>query len=335
MLCGVCALHRTIDLLPAGGLAKVVVPQSTKGADLALALINGDLLSRMIRGGKELKGAATLRDVMHCSMPEQLLRGRPQWKELLDVAAPCGPSRAIAVGEALTDFGVFSAAEVVGACCGKVVYNRADELLVVVPQDKALSLVRTLRERMRATFVLLNNGPDQPARLANHFGPNASLSAVVLLSAEQEKLAGLMPEARRLLQRVAKDRMDRDSIVFAIAGEVGVERVFGAKLDDVDGELEIVAQAFRQLGKDAMLRSLLTYEQVLATKDLDRGASDARMSIVRAALVSCRAHSGVDDIAVAKAIVSLIDRNAVAAIEPDASALDGLFVAHRLAGESR
>jgi len=334
MLCAVCALHRTLDLVPNGGLAQVTVPETAKANDLALVLINGDLVSRIIRGGKELKGAATLRDVMHSSMPEQLLRGRPQWKELLDVAAPCGPSRAIAVSEALTDFGVISAAEVVAAHSATVVYTRADELLVAVPQRKALALVRALRDRMRTAFVQLHNGKDQPARLANHFGPNSSLSAVVLLSAEQEKLAGLLPDARRLLQRVAKDRMDRDAVVFAIAGEVGVERVFGSKIDDINDELEVVSGALRTLGRDSVLRSLLGYEQVLATKDLDRGAADARVSIVRAVIAGCRACSCVDDVAVAKAVVSLIDRNVVAAIDPDASALDGVFVAHRLAGES-
>ncbi|WP_244299757.1 type III-B CRISPR-associated protein Cas10/Cmr2 [Rubrobacter xylanophilus] len=104
--------------------------------------------------------------------------------------------------------------EIVGEHCGRTVYAGGDDVLALLPLDRALSAAEKLRERFLKSFddvlgVRRPKGEDgEPLR--------TTISAGLVFAHYNTTLRSVMREAHRLLDEVAKDKNGRDSLAVSV-----------------------------------------------------------------------------------------------------------------------
>jgi len=104
--------------------------------------------------------------------------------------------------------------EIVGEHCGRTVYAGGDDVLALLPLDRALSAAEKLRERFLKSFddvlgVRRPKGEDgEPLR--------TTISAGIVFAHYNTTLRSVMREAHRLLDEVAKDKNGRDSLAVSV-----------------------------------------------------------------------------------------------------------------------
>ena len=148
------------------------------------------------------------------------------------------------VGRALADF-TGAVEEIVGNHDGVTVYAGGDDVMAMLPSPKALHCAAQLARRYRNAFL---DGQETEME--------ATLSAGVVLAHIRYPLSGVIREAHRLLDDVAKDGNGRDSMAVGVLKRGGlhcqwtttwkrrgeVERVPAQKLmDDLVGNLKAAA----------------------------------------------------------------------------------------------
>ncbi len=345
-LCAVCSMKRMAQSLPEEaqatlglnvrytGIGETLRAGGTSAPkQVALLLINADQLTKVLRGGKDLKGGVSLRTIMDSAVPEVALRSKPQWKDLLDFMTPAGPARQAALAEALGDYFGASVPEIVEAANGMVLYSRGDEALVLLPVARAVEVAKQLRERYRQPYVECKASK----RLTIHPGPAATLSAVIMIARSDDSMRVVLREARQLLERIAKDRFERDALVLSMSDIERGHKVFGCKWDELDSSVDPVVRALREEPRfTSVSRNLAIVSCALVNRDLDKASPDARLGLVRSILSKQGASNKdrcVDDDALARGLVALIDKNKAAELgDDDTHALDGIDLACHLAG---
>ncbi|WP_273888960.1 type III-B CRISPR-associated protein Cas10/Cmr2 [Rubrobacter naiadicus] len=104
--------------------------------------------------------------------------------------------------------------EIVGEHCGRTVYAGGDDVLALLPLDRALSAAEKLRERFLKSFDAVLGGrrpkgeDGEPLR--------TTISAGLVFAHYNTTLRSVMREAHRLLDEVAKDRNGRDSLAVSV-----------------------------------------------------------------------------------------------------------------------
>lgn len=129
--------------------------------------------------------------------------------------------------------------------CGKTVYAGGDDVLALLPLDRALEAAASLRSRYLEAFegVL---GKERP--MGDNGKPlRTTISAGLVFAHYNISLRAVMEEAHRLLEEVAKDKSGRDSLAVSVLTGSGrtVEWVSG--WDERPGGAPIT-QALKELG---------------------------------------------------------------------------------------
>ncbi|MEW6637749.1 MAG: type III-B CRISPR-associated protein Cas10/Cmr2 [Actinomycetota bacterium] len=130
--------------------------------------------------------------------------------------------------------------------CGRTIYAGGDDVLALLPLDRALDAATELRRRFLEAFeeVLGSRRPTgedgKPLK--------TTISAGLVFANYRTTLRAVTREAHHLLHKVAKDRNGRDSIAVSVltGGGRTVEWVSG--WDESPGEEATITQALKELG---------------------------------------------------------------------------------------
>lgn len=118
------------------------------------------------------------------------------------------PSR---ISEALAAF-TADVDPIVSRFGGKTVYAGGDDVLALMPLNQVLSAATALRERYVQAFLQEFSTPDDHAKTL----PKMTISAGIVFAHFSTSLRAVMEEAHHLLDDVAKDGNDRDSIAASV-----------------------------------------------------------------------------------------------------------------------
>ena len=315
-LCGPCAVQRLGPF--ASGMLQGI-------NDPAALLMSGDALGALYRGGLDPKEGATVRASLHSQVPAQLLKARSRWRDALDAPLLGGPCRSAAVAEALGAFSNRTARSVVGQAQGTLLAVAGDELTAVVPRGEVLSVASRLREMFREPFVQLEG-----TGRALHPGKAASSSCAIVI-APRASMPQLIRKVHRVL-RSASETLGRSGLTIVVRANTGREYVLAARWDEVAESLEALVGLLRGLAEPWRLVSALSSLSVALTDtDLERSKNEPRMVLVRS-IVAREAPTAAEPDRIARAILTLIDRNSAASLEADAQrGMDGIHVAGFLA----
>ena len=301
------------------------------GSQVAVLAMSADGLASLLRTGDSKEGA-TLRSVLHAEMPAMLQKVRSRWRDGLDVPVHAGLGRALAASEALASWALSTVRAEVTAAGGTELSLSGDELIVMLPAAGALELARKLREAWRQPFVMINGQRGQEHRL--HPGPAATVSCAICIVPAEAPVAAIAGRARKLLQRSSQEAWGRDFFVMELVRGQGRGSIVGGKWDDVGASLSaLVAQLRASDARDALTSVALDMGVALTNSELDRPKQEVRVGLLRAALARLLDGAQAEEAeSMARAMLSLVDQNAAAALDPDGNhGLDGLRIAAFLA----
>ncbi|MBI5531247.1 MAG: hypothetical protein HY898_00930 [Deltaproteobacteria bacterium] len=336
-LCMPCAVKRLgafvapKDALPWAGLLDDAPKAEVESEYVSVVLMNADGMGATVRGGLESKDGATLRSSLHSEMPAQLLKARSKWRDALDAPLLGGAARTAAIAEALGAFSMGSARSIVAEAKGQMLALAGDEVVALMPVESAYPAARRLCDVWREPFVTLQPAGGVARRLL-HMGPAATTSLAIVLAHRSCAVPALVRRGRRLMQGVAKEALGRNALVVLARMEHGREYVFGGRWDEVGESLELVLGLLRGLSKPGLVvAALAALGPALTDVDLDKSKNESRIGLIRSVLAR-QAPDAAEPDRLARAILTLIDRNGAAAIEADGQhGMDGIHVAGFLA----
>lgn len=170
----------------------------------------------------------------------------------LEERRPMNPSFHLQFSEALSNFGLYAAGRIVEYHAGRLIYAGGDDVLALVPADRALDCTLALRRAFRGTpdadqpcdhllfechtgrigFLRLKKGPDYD--LADDYGldpycydvlmpgPAADVSAGVAIGHAKSPIQDLVRQAQQA-EKLAKNQLGRSAIALSIykrSGEI-------------------------------------------------------------------------------------------------------------------
>ena len=339
-LCSVCTLRR---MGAASGL--VSVPEGLAKAigdagRYALVLFELDDTDALLRGGKDLKQAATLADGVHSELEKSFTkRARSHIKEILDTPAPLGPARQMGVQDAQRDFLSSTVPAVLEQFGSYAAHASPRELTIIAPVDKAYALVHALRDRSREAFIELPTTSGK--RLGTHIGPQTTSSALIAIVPGDEMVGPLVHDCRMALDDLARDALGGDALVVIRRAPRVEERIYAAHWDELTTSVDVLLSAVpdpEDRGRLAV--ALVSVAPALSNADLDKPSSAARPALVTNVLQEAGL-TGADDEAtdgeaVARAVCQLVDHCVRLPHGAEEShALDGVRVATSLRGVDR
>lgn len=119
-----------------------------------------------------------------------------------------GEMKPATISQALADFSK-EVEPIVRSHCGKTIYAGGDDVLALLPLDRAIDAANTLRKAYRQAFA----GKEK--------GQKATISAGLCFAHYRTSLRAVRQEANRLLDDVAKDGNGRDSIAVSVLTSSG------------------------------------------------------------------------------------------------------------------
>lgn len=271
---------RVLSALATAGTALRHLLNETRRASLraptayyAILILDGDRMGRWVSGEQH---RVTLGDVLHPDIRGHLRRD-PTWQEALGERRLFGPATHASLGAILRDFALWVVPDVVERVHGgRVVYAGGDDVLALLPADRALAVDDALRARYTSAFLArdgqgvlcdLPREADPDLTIFRGMGPDATLSAGLLFAHHLLPLGVALEEARRL-EGLAKEQGGRDAIAIGIARRSGP-----------DEELVVISKHRRGgetvLGLVAAARALLGERPTV--KDAERGAAPSRL----------------------------------------------------------
>lgn len=328
-LCGPCAVQRLgAAAAPDGAAIWSGLPDETEQPAAALMLCC-DGLGAILRGG-EGKESATLRSTLHTELPAQLLKARSRWRDVLDAPVLGGPCRSAAVAEALGAFCSGSAAALVAEAKGQLLAATGEDLTALLPRAGVLQVAGKLREALREPFVTLQ-APGGVARRALHLGKAASSSVLIALG-PREALPSVLRKYGCGLRREAAELAGRSALTLVVRTGTGRELVLAARWDEVLDSLQLLVQWLGSLAEPArVLGALEAVSVALTDTDLERSRNEPRLQLIRSILCA-EVPEATEPERLARAILTLIDRNTATASDADASrGMDGVHIAGFLA----
>jgi hypothetical protein len=336
-LCAPCAVKRlsastaAAATMPWGWVGEQATLQPAAGAMSSLLMMTGDAVGTILRGGQESKEGATLRSALHSEVPAQLIKARSKWRDAIDMPLLGGPCRNAAVAEAIASYSMGSARSILADSEAEILSLVGDEVLATMPVSSVLGAARKLRESWRESFVTMPtfNGV---ARRTIHMGRAATCSCVIVVATLRDAMPTLVRRASRILQGTMKETFGGNALVVLVRPDQGRELVFGARWDEAVESLDAVVELLRGLKEPArLIASVSALGVALTNVDLDKSKNEARIGLIRSCLLR-EAPEVVDAERMARALLTLIDRNVVAMSEADGQhGMDGIHVAGFLA----
>lgn len=147
-------------------------------------------------------------------------------------------------------------------------------------------------------------------------------------------VAVIAGRARKLLQKASQEPWGRDFLVVELMRGQGRGAIVGGKWDDTGATLStLVAQLRASAAREALTSVALDMGVALTNNDLDRPKQEVRIALLRAAIARLLDSAQAEEAErMARAMLSLVDQNAAAALDPEGNhGLDGLRIAAFLA----
>ena len=197
---------------------KVIGPPPTYYAILAM---DGDNMGKWLKGEK----APLVRKVLPQFVLDQYEKQGSQEaiQKGLDAQRPVGPAMHAAISEALSNFAVYAAPDIVERHRGVLIYAGGDDVLALLPVQSALDCARELRLAFRGEPAGNNGAPEgyyrKDGRDLLMMGSEAGLSAGIAVVHHKEDLRVSLREARQA-EKKAKNS-GRDTLVLSICRRSG------------------------------------------------------------------------------------------------------------------
>ena len=331
-LCAVCAMRRM-----AGVTGDVLVPEGYRSIvrddEYAMVVMSLDQPQVLLRGGKELKQAATAADCVHSELDKTFVkRSRAQVKEILDTPPVLGPARHLSVQEAL-DGPLQMLPSVLAQHGAFAVHATSGELVMVAPAGRAYALAKAMRAYHQEAFLRVPT--DSGERLALCPGALATVSAVVAIVPRQVSAGMLLDDCRAVLQQVARRSLGGDAIVFHKRHDHEPNRVLAAHWSDLQPSLDtLLEQMPSRRAFCELTREMVAIASALSNPDLDKVSPTARTSLMLSAIEGLGlGETEQDRQVVARSVCQLVDHcvRFPGGVE-ESHALDGLYVAASLCG---
>lgn len=200
----------------------------------AVLVLDGDDLGRWLSG----LSAPKIRDVLH---PKARDYFDEHCRELISKRRPLGPMLHAAISEALANFAVRVAPEIVERkYLGKLVYAGGDDLLALLPVQNVLLCARELRLAYSGDVECNNNAPSGYYNLDGQqllmMGSKATASAGIAIAHYKDPLHRTLQAAREALNRQAKKSSGKDALAITVLKRSGEQVEVAAKwrLDGLD-----------------------------------------------------------------------------------------------------
>ncbi|ABG03240.1 CRISPR-associated protein, Cmr2 family [Rubrobacter xylanophilus DSM 9941] len=137
---------------------------------------------------------------------------------------------------------------IIGDHCGRTVYAGGDDVLALLPVDRALQAAAELRCRFRRAFgsVFGDRRPvDKDGKTLK-----TTISAGLVYATYNTPLRAVMQEAHRLLDEVAKDENGRDSIAASVLAGSGRTVQWVSAWDEGPGDEQMITSTLTGLAED-------------------------------------------------------------------------------------
>jgi CRISPR-associated protein Cmr2 len=173
----------------------------------AILVMDGDDMGKWLSGQK----LPPVRKIMHPKLRQEyfdLLPRQDLVQEALKARRPVGPALHAAISEALANFALYVVPDVIQDHDGTLIYAGGDDVVALLPTEKALACARKLRRAFSGEQDV-NGGADRGyyrvgVRDRLMMGPSASLSAGLAVVHYKEDLRFAVGQARQAEKR-AKD----------------------------------------------------------------------------------------------------------------------------------
>ncbi|MFW5739021.1 MAG: type III-B CRISPR-associated protein Cas10/Cmr2 [Myxococcota bacterium] len=339
-LCAVCAVRRTAAKAQLLSLPDALGQLTDEKGRYALITFALDDPGALLRGGKELKQAATLGDSVHSQLVKPFTkRARSHVKEVLESAAPLGPARQMGIQGAEQDFLTSTLPALLDQHESLAVHASDREVIVAAPATRAYGLAKALRDAMREAFIELPTASGK--RLGMHVGPQSTCSAVIAFVPCEEVVGPLVQDCRDVLAESAREQLGGDALVVLQREARVEERLYAAHWDELATSIDAVIGSISEPSQRKRLAdALVPVVPALSNPDLDKGSSAARPALVTNALHDAGLSALLEDAAsedkLARAVCQLVDhRVRLSNGTQESHVLDGLRVAASLRGADR
>ncbi len=242
----------------------------------ALLMMDGDRMGSLVNG--ETLGARW-KSVLHPELAARMAgrfeeKYKKFWQKHFGETRQISPAVHAAVSEALGDFSLLSAPEIIEKKYkGRLIYAGGDDVCAIMPVSTVLAAAREIAESYGRGFVFMDEKgritfPDgswspQPGKLAMYLGKgeNISISAGIMIAHHKKPLVRVIDRAHQLLDK-AKKEGGRNSFCLELDKRSGGGRLFMAGWNDLIGRETILdhfmktAEALQQSEKAAMSASL-------------------------------------------------------------------------------
>lgn len=193
----------------------------------AILMADGDEMGRWLRGEKTPK----LEDAIHPTMRDYF-KQLPGHQKGLSARRPVSPSLHAAISEALANFSVDVVPGIIERYGGALIYSGGDDVLAMLPLDKAIEAAREIRYAFSGTADSNPNGQGfhpvgNVPRLM--MGKDASVSAGLAVVHYKEDLRAALSMARTA-EKAAK-AAGRDRVAIAIARRSGERDIMTCRWD--------------------------------------------------------------------------------------------------------
>jgi CRISPR-associated protein Cmr2 len=176
----------------------------------AILMLDGDHMGRWLRGAR----APAVREVLHPRLVNYFENLSPQAQHALDARRPFGPALHAALSEALTNFALHFVPDIVDRHSGTLIYAGGDDVLALLPTEKALACAAELRQTYRQSWMADGQKRD---RLV--MGERATASAGLAVVHYKEDLR-LALQAAREAEKQAKSA-GRDALCVRVVRRSG------------------------------------------------------------------------------------------------------------------
>lgn len=286
----------------------------------ALLMMDGDNMGKLLLGADDAISAAW-KDVLHLKAIEKIKENLSEtgWLDLLKEKRLIGPALHAFISRALASF----AYEVVPYLVedkydSRLIYAGGDDLLVMSSAEKVLDLARELQQHFSSAFLTGNSehgftrlsgkGP-ATGRIIPMLGQHASLSASIIIAHHKQPLQPLLTRGRNILHDLAKEKLERSSVVISVFTRSGEKVIFGGKWVENHIDLVEVIKSAVKAFQEGYIPGRLPYklQEILpaltATDD-----PDVRKKLLRRELETSRKQKSPEEQLVAEKHVSATEQ---------------------------
>jgi CRISPR-associated protein Cmr2 len=177
------------------------------------------------------------------------------------------------ISQALVDFSIEEVPKIIQGYHGKLIYAGGDDVLALLPVDKALPCAKTIAKAYKNAF---------DKRTPLEIQEKATISAGIVYAHHKTPLGVLLKDAHELLNSVAKEETGRDAFALRVWKRNGPILTYSRKWKDI-----IHLEQLRKDFKNYPNRFLYRFRDLSLLKEITWGNDDLQ-SILTAALLKSR-----------------------------------------------